>query len=124
VLHLVGLVFDIYTTVSWWDILTHAMGGSGVAALAFLTHRKHPSARNSVRWVVPTVVAIGSGFEVYEFVFKTFWYEWTVWEYAIDTAVDLGVNTLGAVFVAFGVSLHRTETEQIQPNPSNMDHSD
>jgi len=99
-LHFTGLIFDIYTAVSWWDLLTHAMSGSGIAALVLLTHRKQVMTHEAVWWVVPTVVAIGAGFEVYEFIFKSFWHEWSLRQYSIDTAVDLGMNTLGAVLVS------------------------
>lgn len=123
-LHFAGLRFQIYATVSWWDLLTHAMSGSGIAALALLTHRKQLVAREVVWWVVPTVIAIGAGFEVYEFIFKTFWHEWTLRQYSIDTAVDLGMNTLGAVVVASVASHYGAVADNPQSSVSASNHAD
>jgi hypothetical protein len=105
-LHFGGLHYRVYTTLPWWDLLTHAMGGVGVAAVLAMTHRRAPAADSSW-WLVPAVLAIGAGFEVYEFVFKTFWYDWTLRFYVVDTAIDLVVNTTGAVAVAAALTGYR-----------------
>lgn len=110
-LHFGGLYYDIYTTVSWWDLLTHSLSGFGVAAVLGLTFRS--STTTIPYWVIPAVLAIGSGFEVYEFVFKTFWYDWTFRFYLIDTVVDLVVNTAGAATFVIAVGFLR-ETSMLQ----------
>lgn len=106
-LHFGGLHYRVYTTLPWWDLLTHAMGGLGVAAVLAMTHRRSVAGGGSTLWLVPAVLAIGAGFEVYEFVFKTFWHGWTLRFYVADTAVDLVVNTSGAAVVAAGLAASR-----------------
>ncbi|WP_435185190.1 hypothetical protein [Halobellus sp. EA9] len=104
-LHFGGLYYDIYNAYPWWDLLTHAMGGLGVAALLSVTFREETL--RSPFWVVAAVLAIGAGFEVYEFVFKTFWYRWSLGYYVTDTVVDLLINTSGAVVFAAAVALYQ-----------------
>ena len=111
VLHFVGIQRELYTAIWWWDLLTHSLGGVGVAGLAYQTHRGRETVAASVWWVVPSVFAIGSGFEVYEFLFKSFWHELTLRTYAVDTAVDLVVNTTGATLVAAVVSVFVPTTD-------------
>lgn len=105
VLHFGGVSYNIYTQLPWWDLLTHAMGGVGVGAVLAMTFRA-PTLR-SPAWIPWGVLAIGAGFEVYEFVFKTFWYRWSLWFYVTDTAIDLFVNTIGAVAVAVAGGAYR-----------------
>ena len=105
VLHFGGVRYGIYTQLPWWDLLTHGMGGLGVAGVLGMTFRA--STLRSPVWLVSGVLAIGAGFEVYEFVFKTFWYRWSLWFYITDTAIDLLVNTIGAVAVAVAVGVSR-----------------
>lgn len=104
-LHFFGVRTGTYMEIWWWDLLTHSLGGIGVAGLAYLAHRDRAAAVASVWWVVPSVFAIGSGFEVYEFLFKSFWHDLTLRAYAVDTAVDLVVNTTGAAVVATTLSV-------------------
>ena len=104
-LHFVGVWTELYKTIWWWDLVTHSLGGVGVAGLAYLAHHEQGRAAASVWWVVPSVFAIGSGFEVYEFLFKSFWHDLTLRTYAVDTTVDLIVNTTGAALVATVVSV-------------------
>jgi len=108
-LHFGGVYYNVYTALPWWDLMTHAMGGFGVAALLALTFRE--STLRSPTWVVTGVLAIGAGFEVYEFVFKTFWYHWTLEFYVVDTVIDLIVNTLGSVLLAGAVILYRSQLD-------------
>lgn len=122
-LHFAGLAFEIYAAVSWWDLLTHSMSGSGVAALALLTHRGRV-ATGVVWWVVPTVIAIGAGFEVYEFVVKSFWHDWTVRQYAVDTAVDLVMNALGAALSASVAERYETMTDESRSALSTPERAD
>ncbi|MFB6252924.1 MAG: hypothetical protein ABEI27_14775 [Halobellus sp.] len=103
--HFGGVLYNVYTVIPWWDFLTHAMGGLGVAALLGLTFRQ--STLRAPLWVVPAVLAIGSGFEVYEFVFKRFWHHWTLGFYIEDTLIDLVINTSGAVVFALVTIAYR-----------------
>ncbi|GGJ16333.1 hypothetical protein GCM10008995_27760 [Halobellus salinus] len=105
VLHFGGVFYNIYTQLPWWDLLTHAIGGAGVGAVLAMTFRA-PTLR-SPAWIPLGVIAIGAGFEVYEFVFKTFWYRWSLSFYVTDTVIDLVVNTVGAVVVAVAVAAYR-----------------
>jgi len=105
VLHFGGVYYNVYTQVPWWDLLTHAMGGAGVGALLAMTFRAQTL--RSPAWIPSGVLAIGAGFEVYEFVFKTFWYRWSLSFYVTDTIIDLVVNTVGAVVVAVAVAVYR-----------------
>jgi hypothetical protein len=108
VLHFGGIRYGIYTRLPWWDLLTHATGGAGVAAVLAMTFRA--STLRSPAWIPAGVLAIGAGFEVYEFVFKTFWYRWSLSFYVTDTAIDLVVNSGGAAAVAAAVAAYRRLT--------------
>jgi hypothetical protein len=101
VMHFGGLHYDVYIAIEHWDYLTHVISGAGVAMLLYLTfHLEGPDRR--LRWIVPAVLAVGGGFEIYEFVFKNFWYGWTLRYYVLDTFIDLANNTFGSV-VAVGL---------------------
>jgi hypothetical protein len=100
VLHFGGLEYEIYTAIWWWDILTHALSGFGVAAWLCVV-RFVPLDASRVIALPLVVLAIGAGFEVYEYLFKDFYVEWTLAYYATDTVIDLVVDTLGAGAFAF-----------------------
>ncbi|RLM63669.1 hypothetical protein DVK07_16020 [Halorubrum sp. Atlit-26R] len=123
-LHFAGLTLEIYSAISWWDLLTHSMSSFGIAALAVITHRDRVAMYGSVWWVVPTIVAIGAGFEVYEFVFKAFWHEWTLQMYVVDTVVDLGMNTLGGTAVTSIVSSYLTALDRPQMRSKSPNHAE
>ncbi|WP_336023001.1 hypothetical protein [Halobellus salinisoli] len=108
-LHFGGVHYNVYTALPWWDLMTHAMGGFGVAVLLALTFRE--STLRSPTWLVAAVLAIGAGFEVYEFVFKTFWYHWSLEFYVEDTVIDLLVNTTGAALFAAATLLYRSRVD-------------
>ena len=105
-LHFGGVYYNVYTTMPWWDLMTHAMGGLGVAALLAFTFRG-PTLRSPF-WLVSAVLAIGAGFEVYEFLFKTFWHNWSLVFYVEDTIVDLVLNTTGAAVFATATAAYRS----------------
>jgi hypothetical protein len=118
-LHFGGVRYNVYTQVPWWDLLTHAMGGVGVAGVLAMTFRA--STLRSPAWIPAGVLAIGAGFEVYEFVFKRFWYRWSLSFYATDTVIDLVVNTVGAAVFAIAAAGYRSRTEAgvvTDPDPS------
>jgi hypothetical protein len=94
-LHFGGLAFEVYTAIWWWDLLTHSLSGFGVAAWLSVVRFVPLDARQVL--VLPlVVVVIGAGFEVYEYLFKDFYVEWTLTYYVTDTIVDLVVDGLGA----------------------------
>ncbi len=115
-LHFGGLEYGIYTRIWWWDLLTHSLSGFGVAGVLFVVFpRVYDGARAPV--VVATIIlAIGAGFEVYEYLFKDFWYGWSAAYYAEDTATDLVVDVVGALgfLVALdGVTRLRTASTDV-----------
>lgn len=99
VLHFGGLATGQYTRFFWYDMMTHAMGGAGVGVGLALGLRNAVPARTSAWWIVPAVLSVGAAFEVYEFVFRPFWYSWPLAFYARDTLLDIVVNTIGGVLV-------------------------
>jgi hypothetical protein len=128
VLHFGGMRLDVYTAVHWWDLLTHALGGIGVAALLHLTFAGRSGSPRPTGWLVPAVLAIGAGFEIYEFVFKDFWYAWPLRFYLVDTVVDLVFGAIGAAVVVVAVAAYRRvnagSADQQPPIPENArDHS-
>jgi hypothetical protein len=123
-LHFTGLLFGIYPAVAWWDLLTHSMSGFGITAVLLLTHRTHVRVAGTVWWVLPVVVSIGAGFEVYEFLFKDFWHGWTLQQYSIDTIVDLWMNTVGAAVAAAIVNRYVLMNNQPKVNSSSPSHAD
>jgi hypothetical protein len=105
-LHFGGLHFDVYGAVVHWDTLTHLTSGVGVAVLLYLTfHLEDP--KRSLRWLVPAVLAFGGGFEIYEFLLKDFWHDWSLRFYLVDTVLDLGVNAVGGVLAVGGIRAGR-----------------
>jgi hypothetical protein len=103
-LHFAGLVYGIYTELWWWDLLTHSTSGFGVAALLYLAWTDGFRSRLGLFVVLPVcVLCIGTWFEVYERLFRDFWWEWSLSFYLRDTAIDLVLDTVGAL--CFGVVL-------------------
>lgn len=100
-LHFGGLAFRLYTRYWWWDVLTHGASGFGVAAIAYLLR---PAAFTTIRrlfvFLPAFVLVVGAGFELYEFVFTTFYYGWTPEHYLEDTTLDLAIDVGGAVVFA------------------------
>lgn len=96
VLHFGGLASGMYTRFFWWDLMTHAMSGAGVAGILMVGLRTIVPEGTSPWWVVAAVFTIGAGFEVYEFVFRPFWYSWPLSLYAHDTFLDIVANTVGS----------------------------
>jgi hypothetical protein len=93
-----GLEARFYWTVWWWDLLTHAASGFGVAALVPLVGLwRDRSLGDRLLLTAGALVAVGAGFEVYERLFRTFWHEWTLATYVEDTVVDVVVDAVGGV---------------------------
>lgn len=66
-LHVVGVSYGFYGTVGWFDVVTHTLSGSLVAALLLVLLRP-VTAEDRVRYllVVAGVVVAGLGWEMYE----------------------------------------------------------
>lgn len=106
-MHFGGIRLNVYTTVHWWDLLTHVLSGIGVAALLQLTFSGPNDPVRPTTWLFPAVLAFGAGFEVYEFVFKDFWYGWPFGYYLVDTVVDLVAGAAGGALVVVTTAAHR-----------------
>lgn len=111
-LHFWGIASNTYTTLQWYDAFTHAASGVGVAVLLYLTFHRPTESDRSTAWIVPAVLAFGAGFEVYEFVFKDFWYTWPLQYYLVDTVADLLFGVVGAVAVVAILVAYRTATNR------------
>lgn len=107
-LHFWGISSGTYTTLQWYDSFTHAASGAGVAVLLYLTFHRPTSGDRPTLWIVPAVLAFGAGFEVYEFVFKDFWYEWPLQYYLVDTVADLFFGVVGGAVVVALVAGYRS----------------
>jgi hypothetical protein len=101
VLHFAGLTYGIYTEIWWWDLLTHSTSGFGVAALLYLAWTDGFRSRFGLFVLLPIcVLCIGTWFEVYERLFKDFWWGWSLSFYVEDPAIDLVLDTAGALAFA------------------------
>ncbi|RDZ44296.1 hypothetical protein C5B91_12280 [Haloferax sp. Atlit-10N] len=96
-LHFGGLAYDIYTRIWWWDVLTHSLSGFGVAGVLFLVFPRTFRGDRAPVVVAGVILAIGAGFEVYEYLFKDFWWGWSMAYYLEDTAIDLVVDVVGGL---------------------------
>lgn len=107
-LHFGGLAYDVYSQVWWWDLMTHTFSGVGVGAWLFLLQPTAFSSSRRLLVLLPSVVfLLGAGFEIYEFLFRDFYANWSVGFYLRDTVEDMLCNLGGAVLL--GLSIHRTE---------------
>jgi hypothetical protein len=108
-LHFGGLEYEVYTAIWWWDLLTHSLSGFGVAAwLCFV--RFTPFEPTQLLALPLAVVVIGAGFEVYEYLFKDFYVEWTLTFYAVDTVLDLILDGVGALVFALWFGRRRADS--------------
>lgn len=101
VFHFLGLAWGIYGRYWFWDVLTHTLSGFGVAGILYLLR---PAAFGNTRrlfvFLPALVLTIGAVFEVYEYLFREFYYRWSFERYLRDTLEDLAYDTLGAVLFA------------------------
>ncbi len=107
-LHYIWLAHSLYATIPWLDIPAHAVSSAGVVGILILGLRETFPDYISNWWVITMVLAIGAGFEIYEFLVKTFWYHWTLTTYLEDTVLDLLIEMLSAgIIVHLSSSLKR-----------------
>ncbi|KAB1198991.1 MULTISPECIES: hypothetical protein [Haloferax] len=119
-LHFGGLEYGIYTQIWWWDLLTHSLSGFGVAGVLFIVFPRTFDGAHAPVVVAAIIFAIGAGFEVYEYLFKDFWYGWSAAYYAEDTATDLVVDVVGGLgfLVAIDAVVRLTDTPADVPTES------
>ena len=123
VLHFGGIEWRLYPRYWWWDIMTHLLSGAGVAGILLVGLRNVTSRPPSLFGVLVALLSIGAGFEVYEYVFKSFWHSWTVSLYGQDTLIDLVMGCLGGtlalVYYRSGTDISSDGTQMTrhaQPN--------
>lgn len=97
--HALWLETGSYTRLEWLDLAAHTMGGMGVGAVLFLGLRESVPYEVTIPWLVLLALAVGAGFELYEFVFRSFWHHWSLGYYVGDTLVDLSLNGTGSTLV-------------------------
>lgn len=101
VFHFFGLAWRIYTRYWFWDVMTHSLSGFGVAAILYLLRPAAFGTGRRLFLFLPVLVfTIGAVFEVYEYVFREFYYRWSIERYLRDTVEDLINDTIGAVLFA------------------------
>ena len=111
-LHAVGML-GLYTTVPWWDHVTHTLSATVVAAVGYTTTRavdEHSDAvhfppRFTFVFIVLFTLAFGVLWEVMEFSIRLladrYGFEPILIQYDLeDTIVDLIFDLVGAVLVA------------------------
>lgn len=105
VLHIIAIELFLYWTYSWFDILMHFLGGLfiGLSALWFFFEsgyiKMHRSYRQAFIVVGVSIVLVGVGWEIFEFLADVP----REVNYVADTIVDLIMDLLGALLgcVAF-----------------------
>jgi len=104
-LHYLALDRAYYWTISWYDIMMHFLGGVWVAlfALWIFSSRKISflPLRISFLQIVSLVICIGIIWELYEILFGLTFVSDP--EYLGDTMLDLIMDTIGGICVAFSV---------------------
>jgi hypothetical protein len=115
VLEMVALRFHLYWTTPWFDIMMHFLGGVWVAfaalwALLFVwRHAENLPNRFSV-YVVPfgATLVVGVLWEVFEYLFGIAIFGNDA--YAVDTALDMGMDLFGALSVStlYAFSIKKT----------------
>lgn len=113
-LDITGKFFDWYSTVFWFDIPMHMLGGAWVALILLLLFREYPriSFLHGSSWmniviVVALTLSIAVGWEVFEFILSrtvgdascTLPFPWQN-KYS-DTIYDIVFGIGGAFIVAF-----------------------
>lgn len=92
VLHLQGIEYHLYMSYWYYDIITHFLGGVGIALSVFFV-LKNP------RYIIPLTIVAGIIWELFEIYYNITGSK--IWSnpYYIDTIKDLFNDTLGSVFV-------------------------
>ncbi|PJE74440.1 MAG: hypothetical protein COV01_00165 [Candidatus Taylorbacteria bacterium CG10_big_fil_rev_8_21_14_0_10_41_48] len=104
-LHYLALDRAYYWTISWYDIMMHFLGGVWVAlfALWIFSSRKISFLPTHISFlqIVSLVICVGIVWELYEIMFGlTFVSDPEYWG---DTILDLVMDTIGGICVAFSI---------------------
>lgn len=91
-LHMYGMALHWYLYFPFFDLITHFLGGAGIA-LSVLYVVKNP------KHIITIAVIAGIAWEVFEVYFDIMGWPVSSRAYKIDTAVDIVMDTLGAVSV-------------------------
>jgi len=103
ILHSLGLTLFWYGRFNFLDLITHFLGGfwiSGIALWLFLVVFRYSTKKNRrtlLRVVLSTIICVGIGWEIFEFIIRDPLFFISNKEYAIDTALDLVVGIFGAL---------------------------
>lgn len=100
-LHFVAESFYLYWTIWWFDNLMHFLGGLalGVYIVWFLNPEKR--SLDSFLTTLACLLTLGIAWEVFEYVNDL---TYSTEGYALDTALDLTMDALGATLAYFTVS--------------------
>ena len=106
VLDYIAIVFYLYWTTTWYDIIVHFVGTLAIGTLIILLLDIHHRSTKSFIKVLVLVMAIGVGWEVFEYIIKeTFALE----GYLMDASADLIMDALGAISAYFITTTSRSE---------------
>ncbi|MEK7463847.1 MAG: hypothetical protein AAB610_01860 [Patescibacteria group bacterium] len=91
-LHTYGMAQHWYLYYPFFDLITHFLGGVGIALSVFYVF-KNP------KHIIAVAIVAGIVWEIFEVYFDIMGWPISSKAYKIDTAVDLFMDTLGAVSV-------------------------
>ncbi len=124
-LHTIGTRFALYTTVWWWDHLTHTMSASTIAAAGYIVIRALDRHSDDISvpprllfvFVFLATMAAGVFWEVLEYVLfdltRALGSAPLLTQHGIgDTMLDLTFDAVGAVIVAVWGTVYLTDTVQ------------
>ncbi|MDP3763081.1 MAG: hypothetical protein Q8Q92_00225 [bacterium] len=95
VLNLIALTLYLYWTMGWYDIMMHFLGGITIGMLVIWFLKIEDRSLKSFLTAVAWVIVVGGAYEVFEYVNDL---TFSTQEYSIDTAIDLVMDALGAIF--------------------------
>ena len=102
ILHYIGMRYFLYIKISWYDIMTHIMGGMAIFLSLYWcmkTYFIHNYISNNPWLIIVITTIIGVLWEVMEWYFDITIAPVNTLLYKIDTIKDLLDDTLGAVIV-------------------------
>ncbi len=118
VLHVTAMNYNLYFFLWWFDLVMHFLGGLWCSFFT-LFYISSFEMKRSINWprarvylaAVFATLLVGVAWEIYEYVFGfTFT---TKSSYQLDTALDLVMDTTGAVVAAASVMIYRLRQQKI-----------
>ena len=95
-LHIRGMSGHWYLYFPFFDLITHFLGGVGIALSAFYVLK-------SPKHIILITVIAGVAWELFEVYFDIMGWPVSTRAYKIDTAVDIAMDTFGALIVWLAV---------------------